>query len=53
MCNNIKFCIYTKQVTKLFSGKGKKITWSAEDISSAIALRSLNGRTYKYLREVK
>lgn len=41
------------QVTKLFAGKGKRITWSAEDISSAIALRSLSGRTYKYLREVK
>ncbi|XP_039306695.1 uncharacterized protein LOC113005171 [Solenopsis invicta] len=41
------------QITKLFAENRKRITWSAEDISSAIALRSLSGRTYKYLREVK
>lgn len=31
----------------------KRIKWSAEDISSAIALRSMSEKTYKYLREVK
>lgn len=43
------------QVKKLMApgGNCKRIKWSADDISSAIALRSLSGKTYKYLREVK
>lgn len=41
------------QIRKLTSSKNKRIRWSAEDISSAIALRSLSSRAYNYLREAK
>lgn len=41
------------QVKKLMAPNAKRIKWSADDISSAIALRSLSGKTYKYLRELK
>ncbi|XP_029659320.1 uncharacterized protein LOC115233174 [Formica exsecta] len=41
------------QVKKLMAPNAKRIKWSADDISSAIAVRSLSGKTYKYLREVK
>lgn len=50
----ILHAIFTpSQVKKLMAPSAKKIKWSADDISSAIALRSLSGKTYKYLREVK
>lgn len=39
------------QITKLLTPQ-KRIMWTAEDISSAMALRSKSGRAYKYLREV-
>jgi len=41
------------QVKKLMFSKDKRIKWSAEDISSAIALRSVSAKAYNYLREVK
>lgn len=41
------------QIKKLMSPNDKRIKWSFEDITSAIALRSLSAKTYRYLREVK
>ncbi|KAM0726178.1 Transposable element P transposase [Formica fusca] len=51
---DILHAIFTPgQVKKLMAPNAKRIKWSADDISSAIALRLLSGKTYKYLREVK
>lgn len=41
------------QVKKLMSPSNNRIMWSAEDISSAIALWSVSARAYNYLRDVK
>jgi len=40
------------QVKRLMTPIQKRIKWTTEDISSAIALKSKSGRAYKYLREV-
>lgn len=41
------------QIKKLMSPNDIRIKWSLEDITSAITLRSLNAKTYRYLRNVK
>lgn len=41
------------QIKKLMSPNDVRIRWSSEDITSAIALRSLSAKTYRYLRDVK
>lgn len=41
------------QVKMLMSTDKTRIRWSAEDIYSAIALRCMSARAYRYLREVK
>lgn len=40
------------QITILMSSRSR-ITWSPEDIMSAISLRSLSPKAYKYLRNVR
>ncbi|XP_018407330.1 PREDICTED: uncharacterized protein LOC108783259, partial [Cyphomyrmex costatus] len=40
------------QIKVLLSENRARIRWSAEDISSALALRAKSGLAYKYLREV-
>ncbi|XP_057658778.1 uncharacterized protein LOC130895480 isoform X2 [Diorhabda carinulata] len=44
--------VFTKgQIQKLMDPiKGKKIRWSSEDIASAISLRSVSPKAYRYLR---
>ncbi|XP_011689990.1 PREDICTED: uncharacterized protein LOC105451320 [Wasmannia auropunctata] len=41
------------QIKKVISLNNKRIKWSSEDIISAIGLRSLSPKAYRYLREVK
>lgn len=41
------------QIKRIMSPNKSRVTWSAEDISSAIALRSISARAYNYLRTVK
>lgn len=41
------------QIKSIMSPKSSRVSWSAEDISSAIALRSVSARAYNYLRTVK
>lgn len=41
------------QIAKLMSSTNSRIRWSSEDIKSAIYLRSLSPKAYKYLRNVK
>lgn len=41
------------QMKKLMSSHNVRMKWSAEDIISAIALRSLSPKAYTYLRNVK
>lgn len=40
------------QVKKIISANESRIKWTIEDITSAIALRSVSARAYNYLREV-
>jgi len=40
------------QVKRLLNPMLARINWTAEDISSAMALRSKGGRAYTYLRDV-
>jgi len=40
------------QVKKIVANKSR-VKWTIEDITSAIALRSVNARAYNYLREVR
>lgn len=41
------------QITMLMSSTNKRVKWSPEDIMSAISLRSISPKVYKYLRNVK
>lgn len=41
------------QIKRITSPNSSRVTWSTEDISSAIALRSVSARAYNYLRTVK
>lgn len=41
------------QITVLMSSTKSRVKWSAEDIMSAIFLRALSPKAYKYLRDVK
>src|SRR5580765_2930495 len=41
------------QVKKIISANKSRIKWTIEDITSAIALRSVSARAYNYLRGVK
>lgn len=41
------------QITKLTSSTNSRIQWSPEDIISAIGLRALSPKAYRYLRNVK
>lgn len=41
------------QVKRLMSPSNNRIMWSDEDISSAIALRSVSAQAYNYLRDVR
>lgn len=41
------------QIAKLTSSTNSRIRWSSEDIMSAIGLRALSPKAYKYLRNVK
>lgn len=41
------------QIKMLMYPTKKYVKWSAEDITSAISLRSLSPKTYRYLRNVK
>lgn len=53
IATNILNSIFTPgQVRRILFQQNKK-NWSAEDITSAIALRSVSARAYNYLREVR
>ncbi|CAL1672406.1 unnamed protein product [Lasius platythorax] len=41
------------QISALMSSTSNRVKWSSEDIMSAISLRSLSPKAYKYLRNVK
>lgn len=41
------------QIKKLMSPHITRVNWTAEDISSAIALKAVSGKAYDYLRIVK
>lgn len=41
------------QISQLLNKKKKVAKWNAEDISSAISLRSVSPKAYRYLREKK
>lgn len=41
------------QIAKLKSSTNSRIRWSSEDIVSAISLRAVSSKTYRYLRNVK
>lgn len=41
------------QIKRIMSPNIKRVTWSTEDICSAIALRSVSAKAYHYLRTVK
>lgn len=44
----------TGQIKMLMSqNKQTRVTWSADDITSAIALKSISPRAYKYLRNIR
>lgn len=48
VANNLKKIFTKGQINKLKGGK-KRIVWSSEDISSAIALHSSGSRCYRYM----
>jgi len=41
------------QITMLMTPTKNRVNWSAEDIMSAISLRSLSPKAYRFLRDVK
>lgn len=53
IANNILHFIFTPAQVKRIVSPQNRINWSIEDISSAIALRSVSARAYNYLREIR
>ncbi|XP_077270191.1 uncharacterized protein LOC143901639 [Temnothorax americanus] len=51
--NALRMVFTSGQIKRIMSLNNSRVTWSAEDISSAIALRSVSARAYNYLRTVK
>lgn len=51
---NILRTVFTPgQVKKILPNNTRRIKWTVEDITSAIALRSVGSKSYNYLRDVK
>lgn len=51
--NALRMVFTSGQIKRIMSPNNSRMTWSAEDISSAIALRSVSAKAYNYLRTVK
>lgn len=51
--NTLRKVFTPGQIKMLMSPNVTRIKWSSEDITSAIALRSLSPKAYRYLRNVK
>lgn len=51
--NTLRKVFTPGQIAILMSSTTSRVRWSAEDIMSAISLRSLSPKAYKYLKNVK
>lgn len=51
--NALRKVFTSGQISILMSETSKRVRWSSEDIMSAISLRSLSPKAYKYLRDVQ
>lgn len=52
-CTRSLQTVFTPGQIKLLMENKKRVKWTAEDITSAIGLKSLSLKAYKYLRDVK